>query len=208
MIDFNLIAAETIAINLMTTPTPPDGFIGLDKLIATIQTPSVIANFLALLVGFQLNFEVAHMIFSKKANYTDVQNAKAKSTTEGKAEGLTAAQSWFKQYQSDPDNAPPPPWSNNGSNNGQSDRTNKDRPMIFSHKANWSDVQTPKPQALLKARPKAKLSLKAASTLGTKQTKTSSTTLLPRPSAATATAPTPLRSRAPLPANPPPFPTS
>ena len=50
------------------------------------------------------------MILTLKANREAVKNAKAK----GKAEGLTEAQSWFQQYQSDPDNAPPPPWLANG----------------------------------------------------------------------------------------------
>lgn len=119
---FDLVTAATIALNATTQWTSSDHIL-LVKVTQTFLTPAIIANFLGLLVGLQLNFEVVHMILSKKRNWTDVQEAKATAKAEGVAEGQAQAnaeaQAWFKLYQADPDNAPPPPFSSNGnSQNG------------------------------------------------------------------------------------------
>lgn len=107
MVGFNLVATETIIINLTTAQPPPNT---IAEIIATIQTPSVIANFLGLLVGFQLNFEVFHMILSKKANQADVQKAKADTEAKFRA--------WYEANKDQLANIPPPPFSQN--NNGHS----------------------------------------------------------------------------------------
>lgn len=79
---------------------------------------SIAGNAVALLMFLQLNLEVLHMIFSLKANWSDVQAAKAKGKAEGKTQAFSEAQAWFQQHQADPENAPPPPWSSNGKTNG------------------------------------------------------------------------------------------
>ena len=114
MVGFNLVAAETIIINLTTAQPPPNS---IAEIIATIQTPSVIANFLGLLVGFQLNFEVFHMILSRKANQADVQNAEARGKAQGIAKTQAEVMAWYEANKDDLQNAPPP-FSQN--NNGHS----------------------------------------------------------------------------------------
>ena len=100
---FNLVAAETIAINLITAETKPDGFL---QITALIQTPGIIANFLALIIGIQLNFEVIYMILTKKANEAAIQDAKR--AVEARV------QSWYEAHknQMGPD-VPPPPINGN-----------------------------------------------------------------------------------------------
>lgn len=114
---FDLVTAATITLNAATQDTSSDHIL-LVKVSQTFLTPAIIANFLGLLAGFQLNFEVIHMILSKKRNWTDVQEAKTTAKAEGLAEGQAKAnaeaQAWFELYQADPDNAPPPPFRANG----------------------------------------------------------------------------------------------
>ena len=77
------------------------------------QNPeSIIANFLAVAVGIQLNTEVFHMILSKKANWADIQDAKR--AVEARV------QSWYEAHkdQMGPD-VPPPPINGNKPDNSR-----------------------------------------------------------------------------------------
>lgn len=94
----------------------------LPLFVEAIIDRSVAGNAVALLMFLQLNLEVLHMIFSLKANWSDVQAAKAKGKAEGITQGQAATEARFREwYEANADklsDASPPPFSGNGNSNG------------------------------------------------------------------------------------------
>ena len=76
------------------------------------------ANLVAVLALLQLNTEVIYMILTKRRNYWEkeqaVAKAAAKARAEARAETRAEARAWFEAWQKDPEQAPPPPWAQNG----------------------------------------------------------------------------------------------
>lgn len=124
---FDLVAYQTITANAAEAKGQFPDLIFIHQ---AVFTESIIANFLSLAVGLQLNTEVFHMILSMKANWNAVQKAKAqgeaRGEARGQAQGEAAAearieariQSWYETHkdQMGPD-VPPPPINGNKPDN-------------------------------------------------------------------------------------------
>ena len=110
-VSFDLIIIGTARYNYLDIQLNSQQATTLPLLIEAFIDRSIAGNAVALLMFLQLNLEILHMIFSLKANWSDVQKAKAEAHAQAKA--------WFELYKADPDNAPPPPWSTNRKTSGQ-----------------------------------------------------------------------------------------
>ena len=83
------------------------------------------ANLATVLGLLQLNAEVIYMFLTKRRNLWEKEQAVAKAKAEAKAAQAAAEaraqaqaraedQAWFEAWQKDPEQAPPPPWAQNG----------------------------------------------------------------------------------------------
>ena len=94
-----------MADNLKLWPSPLD-------LGEAAFTASIVSNALSIGMAIQLNTEVYTMILTLKANHEEKKEAAAKARAETEAKFRT----WYEAHKDNLQDAPPPPFSGNGSN--------------------------------------------------------------------------------------------
>ena len=112
---YDAVAAATIlrnldkAGNLKIWPTA-------ENLLDASMADTITANAVAAGLLIQLHAEVFWMILTLKANYEEKKEAKAAGRAEGNAETEAKFRAWYEANKDKLQDAPPPPFSANGSN--------------------------------------------------------------------------------------------